>query len=105
MCYSNLVFTPFPPERQAQNTSDSYAVGSLSSKHNFEAGSLIEDNILPLCNHASALGHNFMITLATGNTSCGTIDLPMTSDEVRIVVARVMINTAEMHGNFHLVSI
>ena len=103
MCYSDMVFTPFTPDA-SENTSDSFAAGNLSGKHNFVAGSSIEDIILPLSNRGSALGHNFMITPTTGNVSCGTIDLPTASNDVRVVVANVSINTAGVLGTLYLVS-
>ena len=102
MCYSNMVFTPFTPDA-SENTSDSFAAGDLSGKHNFVAGSTIEDIILPLSNRGSALGHNFMITPLTGNSSCGTIDLPAASSDVRVVVAHV--NMSMNIGVIYLVSI
>ena len=101
-CYSNMVFTPFTPDT-SENTSDSFAAGDLSGKHNFVAGSTIEDIILPLSNRGSALGHNFMITPPTGNSSCGTIDLPAASSDVRVVVAHV--NMSMNIGVIYLVSI
>ena len=102
ICYSDMVFTPFTPDT-SQSTLDSFAAGNLSGKHNFVANNLIEDIILPLSNRGSALGHNFMIT-GTGDPSCGTIDLPMASDTVSIIVAQITINVAGMTGNLYMVS-
>lgn len=103
MCYSDMVFTPFIPLMHG-NTLDSIAAGNLSGKHDFIADSSIEDSILPLSNRGSALGHNFMLTTSTGDTSCGTIDLPMPSDDTRVVVATITINTTEVYGNLYMVS-
>ena len=63
----------------------------------------IEDIILPLSNRGSALGHNFMIT-GTNDSSGGTIDFPVASDTVSVVVAQIMINTTSMIGNMYMVS-
>ena len=104
MCYSNMVFMPFVPVMH-ESTLDSLAAGNLSGKHNFIADSSIEDIILPLSNRGSALGHNFMLTPTTGDDSCGTIDLPMPSDNVRVVVATITINTTEVYGNLYMVSL
>ena len=103
MCYSDMVFTPFNPDL-SENTSDSFAAGNLSGKHNFVAGSTIEDIILPLSNRGSALGHNFMITPTSGDPSCGTIDLPTASDSVRVVVGHVRINMSIDLGVIYVVS-
>lgn len=103
-CYSNMVFTPFTPNLN-DNTTDSFAAGNLSGKHDFVAGRKIEDIILPLSNRGSALGHNFMITPDADNTSCGTVDLPTASNgDVRVVLAYAVINTTTRLGNLHLVS-
>ena len=104
MCYSNMVFMPFIPVMH-ESTLDSLAAGNLSGKHNFIADNSIEDIILPLSNHGSALGHNFMLTTTNGDASCGTIDLPMPNDDVRVVVANILINTTEMYGNLYMVSL
>ena len=101
-CYSNMVFTPFTPDT-SQSTLDSFAAGNLSGKHNFVANNLVEDIILPLSNRGSALGHNFMIT-GTNGPSCGTIDFPMVSDTVIVVVVHIMINAPGMTGNLYMVS-
>ena len=98
-CYSTMVFEPFVPNLSV-NTSDSFAVGNLSGKHNFVADSMIEDIILPLSNRASALGHNFMFTPMNGDPSCGTIDLPMASGDVRVIRANVSLNTSSNVSSF-----
>ena len=103
MCYSNMVFSPFNL-LDHEDTLDSFAVGNLSGKHNFVADSSIEDIILPLSNRGSALGHNFMLTPATGNASCGTIDLLIPGSNVRVVMAKIRINTTEIYGNLYMVS-
>jgi len=103
MCYSDMFYEPFVPD-MSESTLDSFAVGNLSGKHNFVAGRSIEDIILPLSNHGSSLGHNFMLTPTTGNPSCGTIDLPIPSNSRSVVIARVVINTEEMSGSLYLVS-
>ena len=88
-CYSDMVFTPFTPDNE-ETTLESFAAGNLSAKHDFVADRMIEDIILPLSTLSSALGHNFMIT---PDTSCGTIDLPLASDDdVIMVTARVYFN-------------
>ena len=102
ICYSDMVFTPFTPDT-SQSTLDSFAAGNLSGKHNFVANNLIEDIILPLSNRGSALGHNFMIT-GTNDSSCGTIDFPVASDTVSVIVAQIMINPTSMIGNMYMVS-
>ena len=102
-CYSPMVFEPFVPNMNV-NTLDSFAAGNLSGKHNFVANSMIEDIILPLSNRGSALGHNFMFTSMTGDPSCGTIDLPMATNDVRVVRANVSFNNSSFLGNIYLVS-
>ena len=103
MCYSNMVFMPFTPDT-SENTLDSLAAGNLSGKHDFVAGSTIEDIILPLSNRGSALGHNFMMTPSSGDPSCGTIDLPAASSDVGVVVAHASINMSIDIGVIYLVS-
>lgn len=107
MCYSDVVFAPFTPDT-SEDTLDSFPVGDLSGKHNFVANRSIEDIILPLSNRDSALGHNFMLTPTTGDPSCGTIDLPVASNNRRLVVAHALITTTSttaMLGSLYLVSI
>ena len=87
-CYSDMVFTPFTPDNE-ETTLESFAAGNLSGKHDFVANRRIQDIILPLSTLSSALGHNF---ITTPNTSCGTIDLPLASDDVVIVTAQVHFN-------------
>jgi len=91
-CYNDMVFTPFTPDNE-ETTLESFAAGNLSAKHDFVANRMIEDIILPLSTLSSALGHNFMISSDIGNSSCGTIDLPLASDDdVVIVIAQVYFN-------------
>jgi len=106
MCYSNVTYQPFEPF-QPDNTNatfDSNAVGDLSGKHTIAAGLKLSDNILPLSNLYSVLGHNLMVTPDDGSsTTCGTLAF-MSGRYVRIVSATADFDSQAMTGYVRLVS-
>ena len=105
-CYSNEVFQPFEPF-QATSTSttmDSYPVGALSSKHIIMNGDVLSDQVLPLSNRYSVLGHNVMVTPTdSSSATCATLGFASGSN-VRIVQASSDFNGNGMTGYVRFVS-
>lgn len=105
-CYSNVVFQPFEPFQgmDTNTTLDSYPVGDLSGKHMITGGAVLSDNVLPLTNLYSALGHNVMVTPSDGSSvTCGTLGFTSGSN-TRIVQASAGFDSDEMTGYVRLVS-
>ena len=105
-CYSNMVFQPFEPFQGINTTAtlDSYPVGDLSGKQTIVGGAVLSDNMLPLTNLYSALGHNVMVTPSDGSSvTCGTLGFT-SGDNARIVQATAGFDSDQMTGYVRLVS-
>ena len=106
MCYSDVTYQPFEPFQATGNlnaTFDSNAVGNLSGKHMIVGGAVLSDEILPLTNLYSALGHNLMITPSDSSpTTCATLNLNSGSN-TRVVQATAGFDSDTMSGYVHLV--